>query len=46
VAQTTVYDGSLAQAEQRIQHIIAGDKPLALTQLADLPAQSAAQAAQ
>ena len=54
VAQTTVYDGSLAQAEQRIQHIIAGDKLPALTRLADLPApaapaqpaQSAAQAAQ
>ena len=41
VAQTTVYDGSLAQAEQRIQHIIAGDKLPALTQLADLPAPAA-----
>ncbi|KGG94689.1 MULTISPECIES: HlyD family efflux transporter periplasmic adaptor subunit [Comamonas] len=46
VAQTTVYDGSLAQAEQRIQHIIAGDKLPALTQLADLPAQAPAVPAQ
>ncbi|QXZ11065.1 efflux RND transporter periplasmic adaptor subunit [Comamonas sp. Y33R10-2] len=33
VAQTTVYDGTLAQAEDRIQHIIAGDKLPALTSL-------------
>ena len=38
VAQTAVYDGTLAQAEERIQHIISGDKLPALTSLSKLPA--------
>lgn len=38
VAQTAVYDGTLAQAEERIRHIIAGDKLPALTQLPEVTA--------
>ena len=38
VAQTAVYDGTLAQAEERIRHIIAGDKLAALTQLPEVTA--------
>ena len=38
VAQTAVYDGTLAQAEERIQHIISGDKLPALTSLNKVPA--------
>lgn len=38
VAQTAVYDGTLAQAEERIRHIIAGDKLPALTQLPEMTA--------
>ena len=38
VAQTAVYDGTLSQAEERIRHIIAGDKLPALTQLPEMTA--------
>lgn len=38
VAQTAVYDGTLSQAEERIRHIIAGDKLPALTQLPEVTA--------
>lgn len=45
VAQTAVYDGTLAQAEERIRHIIAGDKLPALTQLPEMTAAAAAPSA-
>ncbi|MEX8192446.1 HlyD family secretion protein [Comamonas guangdongensis] len=46
VAQTAVYDGTLAQAEERIQRIIAGESLPALTSVDGVPAaRPAAQAA-
>lgn len=47
VAQTTVYDGTLAQAEDRIHRIIAGESLPALSSLDKLPiAQTQAQASE